>query len=74
MVDFGGLADKAKGLISEHDEKVKLGVEKAGEFVGNKIGHEKVDPIEDKIDALIDKLAADPNSPVEAPVKQPPAV
>ncbi len=59
MVDFGGLADKAKGLISEHSEQVKGGVEKAGEFVGNKIGHDKVDPIEAKIDGFVDQLAAE---------------
>jgi hypothetical protein len=74
MVDFGGLADKAKGLIGEHDDAVKQGVEKAGEFVGNKVGHDKVDPVEDKVDALIDKLAAHPAAAVEPPVKQPPAV
>ncbi|AZI57081.1 antitoxin [Nakamurella antarctica] len=59
MVDFGGLADKAKDLIADNSEKIKSGVETAGNFVGEKIGHEKVDGIEDKIDGFVDKLAAE---------------
>lgn len=76
MVDFSGLADKAKGLLSEHSEQVKGGVEKVGEFVGNKIGHEKVDPIEDKIDAFVDKIAGDKDVPptVTPPTTTPPVV
>jgi hypothetical protein len=63
MVDFSGLADKAKGLVAEHSEQVKTGVEKVGEFVGNKIGHDKVDPVEDKIDEFVDKLKGGHNPP-----------
>ena len=59
MVDFGGLADKAKNLIAENDDKIKAGVEKVGDFVGGKIGHEKVDGVEDKISGFVDKIAAE---------------
>ena len=74
MVDFSGLADKAKDLVAEHSEQVKSGVEKVGEFAGNKFGHDKVDPIEDKIGAFVDKLAGEQNPPpVVPPVVPPPA-
>ncbi len=56
MVDFGELKDKAQGLVSGHSEQIKDGVEKAGNFVGDKIGHDKVDPIEDKVEGFIDSL------------------
>jgi hypothetical protein len=75
MVDFSGLADKAKNLVAEHSEQVKGGVEKIGEFAGNKFGHDKVDPIEDKIGAFVDKLAGEreENDPPVPPVVPPPA-
>ncbi len=63
MVDFGELANKAKNLVSEHSEQVKEGVEKVGGFVGSKIGDDKVDPIEDKIDSFIDGLGGNKNPP-----------
>ena len=72
MVDFSGLADKAKGLVAEHSEQVKGGVEKVGEFVGNKIGHDKVDPVEDKIGEFVDKIAGEHNPPPAAPPVVPP--
>jgi len=71
MVDFSGLADKAKDLLAGHSEQVKSGVEKVGEFVGNKIGHDKVDPIEDKVGAFVDKLAGDKSDPAVPPVVPP---
>ena len=79
MVDFSGLADKAKNLVAEHSDQVKGGVDKVGEFVGNKIGHDKVDPIENKIGEFVDKIAGDktpdvdPAHPVTPPVVPPPA-
>lgn len=78
MVDFSGLADKAKNLVAEHSDQVRGGVEKVGDFVGNKIGHDKVDPVEGKIGEFVDKLAADksddtPAPPTVAPVVPPPA-
>lgn len=78
MVDFSGLADKAKNLVAEHSEQVKGGVEKVGDFVGNKIGHDKVDPVEGKIGEFVDKIAGDktpdaPVNPVTPPVVPPPA-
>ncbi|MEO5833142.1 MAG: antitoxin [Nakamurella sp.] len=78
MVDFSGLADKAKNLVAEHSDQVKGGVEKVGDFVGNKIGHDKADAVEGKIGEFVDKLAADrsddtPAAPTAAPVVPPPA-
>lgn len=78
MVDFSGLADKAKNLVAEHSDQVKGGVEKVGEFVGNKIGHDKVDPVENKIGEFVDKITGDktpdaPTTPVTPPVVPPPA-
>jgi hypothetical protein len=72
MVDFSGLADKAKDLVAEHSEQVKSGVEKVGEIVGNKIGHDKVDGVEDKIGEFVDKIAAEHNPPPPAPPVVPP--
>ena len=40
MVDFGGLAGKAGELLNEHGDQVEDGVEKLGEFVKEKFGHE----------------------------------
>jgi hypothetical protein len=78
MVDFSGLADKAKNLVAEHSEQVKGGVEKVGDFVGNKIGHDKADAVEDKIGAFVDQLAGDRTpdgavTPSTPPVVPPPA-
>lgn len=67
MVDFSNLAAKAKGFVSEHSDKVKGGVAKGGEFVGNKIGHDKVDPVEDKIGEYIDQLKNDDQNPQADP-------
>jgi hypothetical protein len=74
MVDFNELADKAKGLVGEHADKIKSGIEKTGEFVGDKIGHDKVNPLEEKAKGLVDKLAGDQAAPpVAPPVAQEPA-
>lgn len=84
MVDFGELRNKAEALISEHDDKIKQGIDKVGDLVGKKIGHDKVDPIEKKLRGFIDSVggdkpaapAADPIPPVTPPVPPvtPPAV
>lgn len=57
MVDFGGLADKAKSFLRGHDDQVKDGIKKVGDFVGDKIGHDKVDGVESKLGGMVDKLA-----------------
>ena len=58
-IDFGGLADKAKGLVEEHGDKIEQGVEKAGDFAKERFGHEEqVDGVVDKIqDAIPDRPA-----------------
>jgi len=73
MVDFNELADKAKGLVGEHADKIKSGIEKTGEFVGDKIGHDKVNPIEEKAKGLVDKLAGDKAAPPATPAGPPAA-
>lgn len=73
MVDFGGLADKAKDFISGHDNQVKDGIKKVGDFVGDKIGHDKVDGVESKLDGLVDKLAGNKRDAPAAPAPAAPA-
>lgn len=72
MVDFGGLKNKVEGFIADNDEKIKSGIEKAGDFVGGKIGHEKVDGVEDRLTGLVDKLAGNDQEPTVPPAATPP--
>ena len=39
MVDFDALKAKAEGLVGEHADQVKQGIDKAGDFVTGKIGY-----------------------------------
>ena len=59
MVDFGELKDKAQDFVAEHDDQIKQGIDKAGDFIGDKIGHDKVDPIEAKLSGFVDSLGGD---------------
>lgn len=60
MVDFDELKDKAQDMVGEHADKIKEGVDKAGDFVADKIGHkETVEKVEDAISGFVDKLAGD---------------
>ena len=72
MVDFNELADKAKGLVGDHADQIKSGIDKTGDFVGGKIGRDKVDPIQEKVKGLVDKLAAQP-APSAEPTTPPAA-
>lgn len=76
MVDFGELKDKAEAFAAQHADQIKQGVGKAGDLVGNKIGHDKVDPVEEKISGFLDGLGGrDKDAPGEtAPPVTPPAV
>ena len=56
MVDFGELKDKAEAFATEHAAQIKQGIGKAGDLVGGKIGHDKVDPIEAKLTGFLDRL------------------
>jgi len=52
-----GLLDKIKGLIGGNAEKVKEGIDKAGDMVDEKTGgkfSDKIEMAEDKIDEVID--------------------
>ncbi len=48
MVDFGELKGKADELLSQHADQAKTGLGKAGNFAGDRLGHDKVDPLEEK--------------------------
>ncbi|MCG8914759.1 antitoxin [Actinokineospora sp. PR83] len=53
-IDFNELKNKAAGLLEQHGDKIEDGVEKAGEFVKGKFGHEQqVDQVVDKVQDLI---------------------
>lgn len=59
-MDLEGLKDKAQDFVAEHDEQIKDGIKKVGDVVGDKVGHEKVDGIEEKLSDAVDKLAGNP--------------
>lgn len=60
MVDFDDLKDKAQDFVGEHADTIKQGVDKAGDFIADKIGHEEtVDKVENAISGFVDKLAGD---------------
>jgi hypothetical protein len=67
MVDFEELKNKAQDLVAQHSDTVKEGITKAGSFVGEKVGHDKVDPVEDKLHDLVDKVAGKDDVPPAAP-------
>ena len=70
MVDFNELKNKAQDVVAQHADTVKGGITKAGDFVGGKIGDDKVDPIEEKLHDVVDSLAGknvDPPKPPAPP-------
>jgi len=67
MVDFNELKDKAQGLLSQHSDTIKDGITKTGDFIGGKVGHDKVDPIEEKLHGLVDKAARNDEPPAATP-------
>ncbi|GAA2988889.1 antitoxin [Actinokineospora diospyrosa] len=53
-IDFNQLRQQAESLVEQHGDKIEQGVEKAGELVKGKFGHEsQVDAVVDKIQDLI---------------------
>ena len=53
-IDFEGLKNKAEDLVEQHGDKIEQGVEKAGDFVKSKFGHdETVDKVVDKVQDVI---------------------
>lgn len=75
MVDFGELKDKAEAFATEHASQIKQGIGKAGALVGGKIGHDKVDPIENKLSGFLDGLGdkdKDKDAPAATPTVVPP--
>ncbi len=68
MVDFEELKNKAQDLAAQHSDTIKQGITKAGDFVGDKVGHDKVNPVEDKLHDLVDKVAGRDDQPPAPPV------
>ena len=61
MVDFDALKDKAEGLVGEHADEVKQGIDKAGDFVAGKFGHgDQVQGVQSTLSGLVDKIAREP--------------
>lgn len=57
-----GLLDKIKGLIGGNTDKVKQGIDKAGDMVDEKTGGkfgDKIDMAQEKIADVIDDQAAE---------------
>jgi hypothetical protein len=53
-----GLLDKAKGLLSGHEDQAKDAVEKAGDLIDEKTGDKykgQIDAGQEKIEGLLDK-------------------
>jgi hypothetical protein len=67
MVDFDELKNKAQDLVAQHSDTIKDGISKTGDFVGDKVGHDKVDPIEEKLHDLVDKAAGKDGQPPAPP-------
>ena len=67
MVDFDELRNKAQDLVAQHADTIKDGISKTGDFVGDKVGHDKVDPIEEKLHDLVDKAAGHDDQPPATP-------
>lgn len=65
MVDFNELRNKAQSLVSEHSTQVKSGIDKVGEVIGGKVGHDRTDPIEKKLHGLVDRLKGHPDPAAE---------
>jgi hypothetical protein len=60
MVDFDELKDKAQDFVGEHADTIKGGIDKVGDFVSDKIGHEDtVDKVGDALSGIVDKLAGE---------------
>jgi len=53
MVDFGGLGDKGKDFVDEHEEQVDKGIDKAGDEAGRRFGHEEqIDKASEKLQGM----------------------
>lgn len=62
-----GLLDKIKGLLGGNADKIKDGVDKAGDIVDDKTGgkySDKIEMAEDKVGEVIDDLDEGADDPV----------
>ncbi len=72
MVDFEELKNKAQELAAQHSDTIKQGITKAGDFVGEKVGQDKVNPVQDKLHGLVDKVAGRDEPPAPPAGTTPP--
>lgn len=58
---FGDKLDKLKEMAGEHADQLKQGLDKAGEFVDEKTGHQHTDQINKARDTVEQKLGQQPD-------------
>ena len=58
VVDLNDLAGKAKDLVAGNADKIDDVVDKVADFAGDKLGHDKVAPVKDKVKSLIPRQEA----------------
>jgi antitoxin protein of toxin-antitoxin system len=66
MGKLDDMKDKARDLASEHGDKVKEGMEKAGDFVDEKTGgkhSDKIDKGVEKGQDLVDEMGGEGGTP-----------
>jgi hypothetical protein len=57
MVDLNALTEKAKDLAAGNADKIEEVVDKVAAFAGDKLGHDRVAPVKDKVKAMIPRGA-----------------
>lgn len=58
---LGDSIDKLKDMAGQHGDKVKEGLDKAGQFVDDKTNHEHTDQIDKGREAVDNKLNQQPD-------------
>lgn len=59
-MDLDDLKNKAAGLVDEHGDKIKDGIDKAADFADDKTGGqhtEKIESVAGKAKGVVDKLS-----------------
>ncbi len=54
-----GIADQLSGALSDHEDEIKEGIDKVGDFIDSKTGSKFADKIDQVQDFLKDKLPGD---------------
>ncbi|MDR2931286.1 MAG: antitoxin [Propionibacteriaceae bacterium] len=56
-----GIADQLSGALSGHEDKIKEGIDKVGDFIDSKTGGQFADKVDQVQDFLKDKIPGDDN-------------